>query len=154
MDPVFATLRAASSMRRPKGQSESGSEHTLDLNPDEYGDYSAASYDMPQSYSSRDFPRWKFETDGFTNRTYKGDKVEHIQNECVYATQQKVTNYLLHPLNISLFLERFLIHTKFFIYLASLISHLQLKQGSPLFSLFSTNPHLCPVLHPIKLEDK
>ena len=75
MDPVFATLRAASGLRRPgnRGYSETGSEteHTLDFNPDEYGDNSAhavdynpddygdssASYNMPPSYSSRDFPR-------------------------------------------------------------------------------------------------
>ena len=62
MDPVFATLRAASGLRRPnRGYSETGSEtdQALDFNPDEYGYGDASSYNMSPSYSSRDFPRWK-----------------------------------------------------------------------------------------------
>ena len=79
MDPVFATLRAASGLRRPnRGYSETGSDLALEFGPDEYGDNSA-SLNMSPVYSSRDFPRWNVKRKGL-KRTHEGDKVEIIDS--------------------------------------------------------------------------
>ena len=62
MDPVFATLRAASGLRRPNrgySETETGSDLALEFGPDEFGpgDNSASFNMSPPVYSSRDFPR-------------------------------------------------------------------------------------------------
>ena len=103
MDPVFATLRAASGLRRPNrgySETETGSDLALEFGPDEFGpgDNSASFNMSPPVYSSRDFPRWIVERNGL-KRMYEGDKVEIIGSVC--QEQSFVTCCFMNTLKFS-----------------------------------------------------